>query len=185
MAMFFDGAPYVGGGFKSGEIGHIVVEPGGLACNCGKNGCLEVYASGKGIARFAEDLVTRRQSKVLEELIHGEAKSVTAQDVAVAASMNDKNAIALLGDAGAHIGTALSHAVNILNPRKIILGGGLIGAGKPLYDAIVSSLKKHTMKRILDDVLVETSDLGGDASALGSALLAMEHIYSPDVQYAF
>lgn len=183
MAMFLDGIPYSGAGFKSGEIGHTVVEPDGPLCTCGKNGCLEVFASGRGIALFAEALVKEGRSEILAELIHGDAKTVTAQDVAVAASMNDTLSLELLTNAGSYIGTALSHAVNILNPRKIILGGGLTGAGKPLFDNIHVALQTHTMKGIMDDVVVELSELGVETSALGSALLAMEHTYSPQSRY--
>jgi glucokinase len=179
MAIFTDRELYTGSVYKSGEIGHIVVQKEGPVCTCGKKGCLEVYASGRGITRIAADIVAQNKSKILEELIHGDAKSVTAQDVALAASMNDELSLKVVREAGEYIGTALSYAVNILNPRKIVIGGGLTGAGKPLFDSIQGALSTHTMKEIMADVTVEQSELGIDISAMGSALVAMAHVFKP------
>jgi N-acetylglucosamine repressor len=174
MAIYQNGRLYTGCRYKSGELGHIVVEKNGPKCTCGKDGCLEVYASGRGIARIASEIIENHKSEILEELIHGDSKSVSAQDVAVAASMNDTVSLKVMRSAGEHIGFALSHAVNILNPQKIILGGGLMGAGKILTEGLSESLNSYTMKEIMADLIVEQSVLGLDASALGSALVAIE-----------
>jgi len=178
MALFFNGELYTGSGYKAGEIGHTLVEKDGSECTCGKKGCLEVYASGRGIARLAAEGVLQARSKILEELIHGDIKSLSAQDVALAASMNDKYSRRILETAGSHIGAALSHVVNILNPEKIIIGGSLTGAGKHLIDAVGEALEEHTMKEISADFKLELSDLGVEASARGGALIAMEHVFA-------
>jgi glucokinase len=137
-----------------------------------------VYASGRGISRIAAEGIRDARAGILKELIHGDVKSVTAQDVALAASMNDDYSLQILETAGGHIGAALSHIVNLLNPEKIIIGGSLTGAGKSLTDAISSALQAHTMKEILADLEVELSDLGVEASARGGALIAMEPLFS-------
>jgi len=180
MAIFTEGRLYTGSGYKSGEIGHTVVNKDGPLCTCGKKGCLEVYASGRGIARIASDRVSQKKSQILDELIRGDAKSVTAQDVALAASMNDELSLQIISEAGEYIGTALSHGVNVLNPEKIIVGGGLTGAGKPLFDSIQKALEAHVMKEIMADVAIEQSELGIDISAMGSALVAMGHVFKPN-----
>jgi len=112
--------------------------------------------------------------------MRGDAKSVTAQDVALAASMNDELSLQIISEAGEYIGTALSHGVNVLNPEKIIVGGGLTGAGKPLFDSIQKALEAHVMKEIMADVAIEQSELGIDISAMGSALVAMGHVFKPN-----
>jgi predicted NBD/HSP70 family sugar kinase len=155
-----------------------VVDKDGPVCTCGKKGCLEVYASGRGIARLAAEGVEEERSVILEELIHGNVKSLTAQDVALAASMNDDYSRRILETAGNHIGTSLSYMVSILNPERLIIGGSLTGAGKLFTDAILCALRRHTMKEILADIEVELSDLGVVASARGGALIAMEHLFT-------
>jgi len=179
MAVFIHGELYTGSGNKSGEIGHTMVKLDGPECTCGNRGCLETLASGQGIARQAAHDIREGRSAVLAGLTHGNAEAVTAQDVAVAASMGDTYAAKLLREAGAFIGAALANAVNLLNPSLVVIGGGLASAGRVLLDGIQESLDRYTMMGIVDDLRIELSRLGPDGSALGSALLAMEHVFSP------
>jgi predicted NBD/HSP70 family sugar kinase len=179
MAVFIRGEPYTGSGYKSGEIGHTVVRLDGPPCSCGKRGCLEALASGRGVACRAAAAVREGRSAVLAGLTHGNAETVTAQDVAVAASMGDPFANGLLREAGSLIGVALANAVNLLNPSLAVIGGGLAGAGTPLLEGIRESLARYTMMGIAGDLRLELSRLGPEASALGGALLAMEHVFSP------
>jgi predicted NBD/HSP70 family sugar kinase len=179
IALFLNGELYTGSGYKSGEIGHTVVKLDGDQCTCGKRGCLETIASGRGIARLAAKGISEKRSELLERLTHGKGETVTAHDVAIAASMNDKYSISLLKEAGRYIGAATANAVNLLDPELLILGGGLVNAGSVLIDSIKESLKQYTMMGIIEDMQIEVSKLGVDSSALGSALIAMNHIFAP------
>lgn len=179
MALFIRGELYAGSGYKSGEIGHTVVKLDGPPCSCGKRGCLETVASGKGIARAAAAGIREGHSAVLAGLTHGNAEAVTAQDVSVAASMGDGFAAGLLREAGGYIGVALANAVNLLNPALVVIGGGLAAAGDLLLDSLRESLARYTMMGIAEDLRLELSGLGTEASALGCALLAMERVFSP------
>ncbi len=177
MAIFIDGKLYTGYSYKSGEIGHTIVKVDGEKCVCGNRGCLETVASGKAIAKEALRAIKEKKSEILYGLTHGKAESVTAQDVSIAASMGDKFSINLLKTAGRYVGVALANAVNILNPSSVIIGGGLIKSGNILIDSLVESLKKNTMMGIIDDLQIHISQLDVDGSALGSALLALQHIF--------
>jgi N-acetylglucosamine repressor len=179
LAIFLHGEPYTGSSHKSGEIGHTVVRLNGPPCSCGKRGCLETVASGKGIAREAAGGIREGRSPVLSGLTHGNAEAVTAQDVSVAASMGDAYAAGLLREAGASIGAALANAVNLLNPALVVIGGGLSSAGSLLLDGLRESLARYTMMGIAEDLRLELSRLGPEASALGCALLAMERVFGP------
>ena len=127
MAVVVGGALLRGAGNKAGEIGHTIVAPDGPACTCGNRGCLETVASGRAIARQAAEGIEAGSSELLRGLVHGRAESVTAQDVAIAASMGDEFSAGLLRAAGRRAGMAIANAVNILNPSLLILGGGLMG----------------------------------------------------------
>jgi len=179
LALFIRGELYVGSGYKSGEIGHTVVRLDGPPCTCGKRGCLETLASGRGVARLASAAIREGRSAVLAGLTHGNPGAVTAQDVAVAASMGDESAASLLREAGELIGVALANAVNLLNPSLVVIGGGLAGAGAALLDGVRDSLARYTMMGIAGDLRLELSRLGPEATALGGALLAMEHVFGP------
>jgi N-acetylglucosamine repressor len=178
MALFIKGKLYTGSSYKSGEIGHTIVKVDGPECVCGNRGCLETVASGKAIATQASEGMKTNESKILHELTHGKADSVTAQDVSIAASMGDAFSKGLLTDAGKYIGVALANAVNIFNPSAVIIGGGMVAAGNLLLDSLIESLKINTMMGIIDDLEIFVSNLGTDGSALGSSILAMQPLFA-------
>lgn len=176
MAIVVRGRLYEGSGWKSGEIGHVVVDPGGVPCACGNRGCLETLASGRAIARRASAGIREGRSEVLAGLTHGDADSVTAQDVTLAAGMQDPFAVGLLREAGAHIGLALANAVNLLNPSAVVLGGGLVSSPSPLIGAVREALPTHVMPGIRDEMELLVSGLGVDGSALGAVLFASDAV---------
>jgi predicted NBD/HSP70 family sugar kinase len=172
MGIFLGGAPYTGSACRSGEIGHMVVAPDGEPCACGNRGCLETVASGRAIARQAREAIVAGSAPLLRDLTHDRPHDVTAQDVGVAASMGDAFSIGLLEAAGRAIGLALANAVTLLNPPAVILGGGLVAAGRVLTDAISDTLRRYAMPGLREDLRLEVSGLGADGSALGIALAA-------------
>jgi predicted NBD/HSP70 family sugar kinase len=91
--------------------------------------------------------------------------------------MGDGFAAGLLREAGGYIGVALANAVNLLNPALVVIGGGLSSAGPPLLDGLREQLSRYTMMGIAEDLRLELSHLGAEASALGCALLAMERVF--------
>jgi len=178
MGIFIGGSLYRGTGWKSGEIGHTVVDPRGLPCACGGRGCLETVASGRAIARQAAEGIRDGRSQLLGELTKGNAGVVTAQDVGVAAGMSDPFAMELLEAAGSAAGLALANAAAILNPSVVVLGGGLVSSGRVFLDAIWKSADRHLMPGMRQDLRIVESELGLDGSARGMALIASERIFS-------
>ena len=180
MALVVGDQLYCGAGNKAGEIGHNVVVAGGHECTCGNRGCLETVASGRAIARDAALGIQEGKSELLKGLTHGKADSVTAQDVAIAASMEDPFSIGILKNAGRYVGMALANAVSILNPSLVFLGGGLITSNKIMEAGIADALRDHTMPSILEDMELRVSKLGIDGSALGSVCLATTSIFKEE-----
>jgi predicted NBD/HSP70 family sugar kinase len=181
MGICCGGSLYRGGTWKSGEIGHTVVDPRGSPCACGGKGCLETVASGRAIARQAGEGIRAGRSALLRELTKGDADAVTAQDVAVAAGMNDGLAVSLLEAAGSAVGLALANAAAILNPSVVVLGGGLVSSGRVFLDAVRGSVALHLMPGMRQDMRIEVSALGLDGSARGMALIAAEEIFAGSV----
>jgi predicted NBD/HSP70 family sugar kinase len=172
LAIVVKGELYTGAGNKSGEIGHTVVAPDGPPCACGNRGCLETVASGRAIARQALAGIEAGRSQLLKGLTHGKAENVTAQDVAIAASMGDPFSAELLASAGSLVGLALANAANIVNPSLLILGGGLIGTTRIMEQSIAKALRANCMREIFEDMELRVSKLGIDGSALGCGILA-------------
>jgi glucokinase len=176
MGMYCGGVLQRGGSWKSGEIGHTVMDPEGLPCACGGRGCLETIASGRAIARQAAEGIRAGRSTLLRDLTKGIPEAVTAQDVGIAASMLDGYAISLLVDAGSAVGLALANASAILNPSVVVLGGGLVSSGRVFVDAVKDAVRRHLMPGIGQDMRILVSRLGADGPARGMALMALEGI---------
>jgi glucokinase len=116
----------------TGEYGHMVVDPDGPPCPCGRRGCWERYASGSGLARLArEAAVGRRVNRVLE-LAGGDPEAVRGEMVQQAAREGDADALAVIDEFGRWVALGLVNLTNALDPGIFVLGGGL-ASGADLY----------------------------------------------------
>lgn len=154
-----------------GEIGHITVEPtGGPPCNCGKSGCLETYASATAIIREGLRAAKEQTSPFLAERLSTQGK-VGAKDVFEAALAGDEAALAIVDQAAHYLGIGLSHLANILNPAKIVIGGGVSAAGDFLLERIRRSFKKFTLPIAYGACQILPATTGNDAGVIGAAWL--------------
>lgn len=157
-AVMLGGTAYSGGGY-AGEIGHIVVEPGGDACACGARGCLEATASARAIARRYA-------------LRTGER--VAAAEVAARAVAGDVHAVAVWDAAVIGLAEALRVCLCVLAPELIVVGGGLATSGDQLLEPLRARLAERlTFQRVPHVVAAE---LGERAGCLGAGLLAWHAI---------
>ncbi|WP_315969954.1 ROK family glucokinase [Brevibacillus massiliensis] len=160
-----------GGG---GEIGHMTIEPsGGPACSCGRTGCLETFASATAIIREAERAARAGSSKILAATLLTQ-KKLTAKDVFAAVSARDESAIAVIDQASYYLGLACSHLAAILNPARIIFGGGVSQAGSELFDRVRHYFSRFAPAYAVCDIL--PAALGNDAGVIGGAWLVRSHL---------
>lgn len=152
----------------AGEIGHIKLNmQGGPLCGCGDRGCLEAYASGPSIVAMAEEYIKGGKSTKYRELANPD---ITPYIVAVAAKEGDPVARQIFRVMGEYIGMGLVSVVNLLNPEKIIIGGGVADAGAILFDPIKETIAKRAMT-IQKEVEVVPAQLGNTAGVIGASLL--------------
>ena len=152
----------------AGEIGHIKLNmQGGPLCGCGDRGCLEAYASGPSIVAMAEEYIRGGKSTKYRELANPD---ITPYIVAVAAKEGDPVAKQIFRIMGDYIGMGLTSVVNLLNPEKIIIGGGVADAGDILLDPIRETIAKRAMT-IQREVEVVPAQLGNTAGVIGASLL--------------
>ncbi len=167
-----NGAIYDGADGMAGEIGHIVVNPGGAACVCGKRGCLEAEACGPAIAHAArEQLAAQPQSgALLRSLVGGDVATVTAVHVAQAAQAGDELALAVLDHAAQMLGVGLGGALNLMNPQRVVIGGGVIKSGERWWRLVHETARCHALPQIRVDI--QPAALGDDAPLWGAVALA-------------
>jgi glucokinase len=159
----------------AGEIGHIVVDPDGPACPCGRKGCWERYASGTGLARLAREQVRGQRGARVVELAGGDPDQVRGEHVQAAAREGDADALAVIDDFGRWAAIGLVSLANVLDPAMFVLGGGLAASADVLLEPIgrwfrallyAPDLRPHPA--------LVFADLGERAGAVGAALLT-EH----------
>ncbi len=158
----------------AGELGHTIqVRGNGRLCGCGRNGCLEAYASAVGVARTARaSLETTDRPTILRDIPRDE---ISSKDVAEAAAKGDQVAIDIFNFTGRILGAALADFVAFSSPEAIILFGGLTKAGDLLKKPVVESLNNNLLPLWKDKVKVEFSELKeSDAAILGASALAWE-----------
>lgn len=153
----------------AGEIGHIKLQMNdGPLCGCGDQGCLEAFASGPAIVAMAEEYVKGGKSTKYRELAKNE---ITPYYVCEAAKQGDVVAKKIFETMGTYIGIGLSSVVNLLNPEKIVVGGGVADAGEFLFAPIRETLKKRSMPIQGAAVQVVHAELGNSAGVIGASLL--------------
>ena len=165
--LILDGALYAGAHGIAGEVGHIVVQPGGPLCTCGNRGCVEAIASGTGIARAAREQAGLDAASAL----HGIA-SPSAADVVSAARAGDALALRLLEHAGGALGIALGTLINLFNPELIVLGGSVLNSGNFLLRPMRQAMHASSWKASRRGLRVVRPGLGGDAGLVGAVEFA-------------
>jgi glucokinase len=160
----------------AGEFGHVKVRrsrPGTPArrCGCGEEGCLEAYTSGMNVAaRIREEIAAGAETSILA-LAGGDPARVTASHVDDAYRAGDAYARALWEEVGDLLGTAIGNLVTLLNPARLILGGGVL-LGAPALGGIVRERFDAAVSRSATKGLsVERAWLGDDAGVVGAAVL--------------
>ncbi|MGI8794631.1 MAG: ROK family protein [Acidimicrobiales bacterium] len=168
-----DGRLYRGAHGFAGEIGHMVVDPHGPPCPCGKRGCWERFASGSGLGRIARDEVNGGRAPRIEALAGGDRENVRGEHVTEAAREGDGDAKRILADFGWWVALGLAGLANAFDPEAFVMGGGLIEAGDLLLDPVRASfveLVEGNDHR--PEVPILAAALGERAGAIGAGLLA-------------
>ncbi len=156
----------------AGEIGHTIVRPGGMLCACGKRGCVEAEACGPAIARkaVARLLEDPHGGLILRRMAQGRPEAVTAELVARAAEQGDSVALEALRDAAAALGDGIAAAINLINPERVVLGGGVTKAGEVWWATVRSAARAAVLPQARVDIL--PAGLSDDAPLWGAAALA-------------
>ncbi|MCB0155316.1 MAG: ROK family protein [Anaerolineae bacterium] len=169
LGVILNGQLYVGHTGTAGEIAHVVVEPGGPPCTCGKRGCLMAFASGIGLSRMAYEKIEAGAETLLRERQPANGERFTGRLIAEAAAENDPVANEILQVAGYYGGIGLSMIIQMFNPEIIVLGGGLLNVGDRLLAPMMTGMRENTQPELLDSAQIVPWQLGNDLGILGAA----------------
>jgi glucokinase len=164
-----DNAIWHGADGMAGEIGHMTLIPNGRECSCGNTGCLEMYASARGIVQsYCEELAVSRAS----ENVGG----ITSEKIYQSA--RDGNAIArrVMKDMGRMLGIGIANLINIFNPQMIVIGGGVKDAWPLFIGATHEEVMRRAFQVPAERTEIVPSLLGDDAGMVGAAAVAIQHM---------
>ena len=167
-----NGQPWRGTEGMAGEIGHMVVEPNGSLCLCGKKGCVERLASGPYMAQDmqAELQQQSQRGQILRTLVDNNLNAITGQVISQAADSGDNLAIQILERAGWAIGVSLGNVANLMNPQLFVLGGGVTQAGSHFWEPVRRVARETALPEINFKII--PAALGDQAPLWGGVALA-------------
>ena len=160
----------------AGEIGHVVVDVNGRLCGCGGRGHLEAYASRTAVTRALVGELKRGRSSVLNDLVpnlgrDGDGGALRSGVLAKAVDAGDELVIEVIRDAARYLGFGLASAINLLNPGRIVLGGGVIEAVDLLFGVAAEQARREALQTPGRSVEIVKAGLGDNAGVVGAALL--------------
>ena len=168
--IFINGMPHLGVNGFAGEVGHTCVVPDGRQCGCGRQGCLETYASDRGLVKTAEELIAEGSPTLMSDL-----EVLDVRTIADCCDKGDRVAIEAFRRVGFILGLGLANYASMLNPEAIILTGDITQAGKWLLKPMRASFEEHVFHnvrgatRLLVSILKE-----GERDVLGASALAWD-----------
>ncbi|WPQ67577.1 ROK family glucokinase [Weissella paramesenteroides] len=159
---------------SAGEIGHMIVEPGGYLCTCGNYGCLEQYTSATGIVHLAHDYADAYAGDSKLKAMVSNGDEITSKIVFDLAKEGDYLANEVVDKVAFYLGLATANIANMLNPSAIVIGGGVSAAGEFLLTRVQKNFNDFAFKMTRDVTEVKLAELGNDAGAYGAASLALQ-----------
>jgi predicted NBD/HSP70 family sugar kinase len=156
--LVLDGELFSGDRDGAGEIGHIVVEPDGVQCHCGRFGCLETVANAPAILRAATA---------------AGVNALTLADLTAAAADGDTAALSVVRAAGRSLGTAVANLIGILDVREIVVHGSVTVLGEPWLTAIRDEATRRSLGPLARETRIIDGGLGDDLTLLGACALLL------------
>ncbi|MGP3985125.1 ROK family transcriptional regulator [Streptomyces sp. KR80] len=159
--LVINGQIYRGPGGTAGEIGHITLDESGPVCRCGNRGCLETFTA----ARY-----------VLPLLFSSHGPDLTVERMVQLAREGDPGCRRVVGDIGRHVGSGIANLCNLLNPRRVIIGGDLAEAGDLVLNPVRESVARYAIPSAARQLSVVPGMLGGRAEVLGALALVLNEM---------
>ncbi|MTH54606.1 ROK family protein [Bacillus mangrovi] len=165
----------------AGEIGHTVADLNGPLCTCGNYGCLQAVAAHDGLKRAAMREISFGRKTLITDMISGDESKLNGALIYQAAIAGDELAADLFRQAGRYLGTAVTNLIHVMNPSKIIIGGGISKAGDLLLDPVREVVRQRALDPEAKKTPIVASGLGDEAALIGAVTLILAEMFS--VQY--
>lgn len=172
--LILDSRLYTGHG-AAGEIGHMIVKPGGSICGCSNHGCLEAYASKSGMLSHIQAAQARGRQSTIYDYIKKDGSMISSDAFAECYAQGDELTRELIQESCYYLGIAVANLTNLLHPDVFIFGGGVMEAmGQSMLPEIERIAKIHALPAMASSIRCVLSHLGDDAGIVGGYYLIKE-----------
>ena len=164
--LIIDGGIFRGSGGIAGEIGHTAIDPNGPQCICGLKGCLTMFIGTPALLKRAKDALSASGSnspapESIDELVN-------------AALDGDPMSVELIKHCGEKLGVGVANMLNLLNPKTVVIGGGIARAGDLLLDAVQGTIRGLSLPASISNVEIRPTGLNEWGIAVGAATLVLQ-----------
>ncbi|MDW0113085.1 ROK family transcriptional regulator [Sporosarcina saromensis] len=170
--IILNGKLFYGAQSVAGEIGHMTIDLYGELCECGNVGCLQTLATGDAIARQAKKEMTLEMINQLKEPLSGETVYKLAKE-------GNEIAIKVLERTGTIIGIGIINLIHLLNPDRIVIGGGVSMASEFIMPSIKKSIQDRGLTQQVKDTEVVLAKLGSDSTVKGAIAIVLDSVFHP------
>lgn len=169
--VIMDGKVVSGFNGAGGELGHTTLIMGGQECGCKRRGCWEAYASASALVRQTEEAIRQHPDSLLAHLAE-KTGTINGKLPFDAAELGCSVAQKVLEQYRMYVAEGLANVVNIFQPEKIVIGGGISNQGESFVGPVREYVYQHEYNRYLSKTKIETAQLSNDAGIIGAALYA-------------
>jgi glucokinase len=165
------------------ELGHVTLNPDGPPCpgNCPNRGCLEAFCSGQALERDASELARDKPDSRLAKSL-GDDHKVTGPELVAAADEGDRDALFIFDNFARMLGVAIASFVNVFEPDRLTIGGGLSRAHHLFLDRAIQEADARALPALLKHTKIALAEGGADAGVIGAAVLAAQEVSAPPVR---
>ena len=171
--IIIDKKVYTGFNFAGAELGHITLIHDGISCNCGNIGCWEAYASVTALIRQTKEAMDKNPQSLMHEFAKKEGK-VSGKTAFDAAKAGDEAALMVVKQYREYVASGLVSIINIFQPEKIAIGGGISKEGDYLVKPIIEYCYAHEYNKYGEKTKISAATLFNDAGIIGAALFSKE-----------
>jgi len=173
--IIIDGNLYHGISTAAGEIGHTIIQPDGIRCNCGSRGCLETICAGVHIARRARERLENGEASILSGMV-SDIDSITARTVVDAVRQADPLATAIWDETCHFLAIGIANVITLVAPEIVIVGGGVAAAGDLLFVQLRKRVPHFVSMVPADKINIVPARLGTESGLYGAVAIARELI---------
>ena len=171
--IIIDGDLYHGVSTAAGEIGHTIIQPDGIQCNCGSRGCLETICSGVHIARRTRERLENGEASILSGMV-SDTDSITARTVVDAVRQGDPLATAIWDETCHFLAIGIANVITLVAPEIVIVGGGVAAAGDLLFEQLRERVPHFVSMVPADKIDIVPAQLGTESGLYGAVAIARE-----------